>query len=609
MTIGKGLRSALAVSCFFGAVHGLGLACLLLYPDLNLSYPFMGGDSFDWISQALRFAGEDVRHPGRPPLLPLVMAGLEKMSALNLTPVLLQVLIAFTAVVLFRTVAGQWSPTIALPVTFAFFVNFSWRALGLEIMADVPAACLILIALGAFLTARDRPTRYALAGLFGGLSAITQPVALMLVVPMCCAIFFHRRKDLRTRWPWLGLALFAGPTLLWIPIRWVWLGSSGSTPLHWSLLGLHPGNVLFYLWTGAAFVGLPGLALALWGFGLLVRRVGRDPRALLFVMSAVLCVGFFAGAYGFAGKRFLVYAFVLTPFFWAEGLSRIRRVVPFTLACLVLIGWSWLPYPGRASSPLRLAVWPAPATYLVASPDQRPRGDVRPDFAAITIERSGSLLRRSVIGRAWAARKKVVPGHDVDVAGSDASAVLLAGSEEELSRRYVTVARVGNALRRRVKMVSREQLQPFADTLPLRPVGRVPGWQVFRTRLPGIDQDFLVVFASGEGPLQKTRADSPATERNEEVSIRQTARGLIARLPVNDDVVAVLSAPGANDRLLTYLACLAHSTNFYVITTVDPSETLRELGCKNSVLLGAASEIVVDSCELLDYQATVVLLP
>lgn len=609
MTVRNSLRPALFASCVLGVVHTLVLAFLLYSPDLNLSYPFMGGDSFDWISQALRFAGDDVRYPGRPPMLPLVMAGLERMSVLHFTPLLLQVLIAVTTVVLFRIVAGQWSVKIALPVSIAFFVNYSWRSLGLEIMADVPAACLILLSLGAFFKALDRPKMYVLAGLFGGLSAITQPVALMLLLPMGCVIALHRRGDLRAWWPWLGLILFTGPTVVWIPVRQLWLGSSGSSPLHWSLLGLHPDNLPFYLWTGAAFVGLPGLIVGAGGFVAAFRKIGKDPWALLLVTSAVLFVGFFALAYGFAAKRFLVYAFVVTPFFWAEGLSRIRRGGPFVVVCLALIGWSWFPYPGRASSPLPLAVWPAPSTYLLASPDQRPRGDVRPDFASITIERSGTLLKQSVPARAWSARKIVPPASDVEIAVSDCSAVFLSRSERESSRRYLTVTRLGNALRRRVKFVSREQLQPFVDGLPLRSVGRILDWQVFRTRLPGVRQDSLVVFSSDEVLEQSGLADSPTENSDEAEPILQTARGLIERLPISDEVVAVLAAPDTNDRLLTYVAFLAHSTNLYVISTDDPSETLNDLGCRNPVLFEESSEVVVGSCELLDYEATVVLLP
>lgn len=58
------------------------------YPDLALHYPFAGGDAWDWIANGLRIAGHDVRYSGRPPLLPLLLAALERLSALAAFPAL-----------------------------------------------------------------------------------------------------------------------------------------------------------------------------------------------------------------------------------------------------------------------------------------------------------------------------------------------------------------------------------------------------------------------------------------------------------------------------------------------------------------------------------------
>lgn len=609
MTIRFNLRTALIISCVIGAAHTLVLAFLLLYPDLNLNYPFMGGDSYDWISQALRFAGHDVRYPGRPPLLPLVMAALEGLSLLQLTPSLLQLLIAVTTVVLFRIVAFQFPTKIALPVSIAFFVNYAWRSLGLEIMADVPAACLLLLSLAAFSKALDRPIFFVFVGVFGGLSAITQPLSLLLLVPMSCAVVLHRRDDLRTWRLWFGLILFVGPALIWLPMERLWLGPLGAGPLHWALLGLHPDNIPFYLWTGLAFVGLPGMLLGAQGFFAMLRRIGKDPWALVLVTSAMLFLGFFSVAYGFCAKRFLVYAFVLVPFFWAEALSRFRKAIPFVLVCLMLIGGSWVPYPGQGSSPLRIAVWPAPATYLVASPDQQPRGDVRPDLTDVKLVQPGTPLRWSVLARVWSTKNDFSPADALEILESDGAAVFLSRSEKENSQRYQVVTRLGNALRRRVKFVSREQLLPFVDSLPLRFIGRSLGRQIYRTELPGVHGTFLVAFSADGIPEQTVSAGSSAWDRGSGEPILSTAQRLVARLPVNDDVVAVLTTEGRNDRLLTYMAFLVHTTNFYVIISENPSETLIDLGCNNPDRFRETPEVVVDACSILGYKATVIRLP
>src|SRR5881628_1542732 len=92
------------------AFFAVALLCLLrlalLVPaDLNLTYPFVGGDSHDWIANGLRLAGEDVRYSGRPPLLPLVIALLHRLSALSWLPLLLQGLFLATVLVFYRRAA------------------------------------------------------------------------------------------------------------------------------------------------------------------------------------------------------------------------------------------------------------------------------------------------------------------------------------------------------------------------------------------------------------------------------------------------------------------------------------------------------------------------
>src|SRR5204862_244837 len=72
---------------------------------LSLTYPFAGGDSYDWIANGLRLAGEDVRYSGRPPLLPGVIALLHRLSALSWLPLLLQGLFLATVLVLYRRAA------------------------------------------------------------------------------------------------------------------------------------------------------------------------------------------------------------------------------------------------------------------------------------------------------------------------------------------------------------------------------------------------------------------------------------------------------------------------------------------------------------------------
>ena len=91
------------------------LAPHLVYPDLNLDYPFVDGDSHDWIANGLFIAGHDVRYSGRPPLLPLALALVDRLGLLPWWPVLGLALFLAT-VVAFYTLAARLFPAAAASV-------------------------------------------------------------------------------------------------------------------------------------------------------------------------------------------------------------------------------------------------------------------------------------------------------------------------------------------------------------------------------------------------------------------------------------------------------------------------------------------------------------
>ena len=408
-------RILVASLALLGIIHSALLAYLLVYPDLNLDYPFAGGDTFDWIAQAMRYVGYDVRHPGRPVLFPLVMAGLESVSSLYLLPVLIQLLIAVTSFVLARTLWRLYSAKIALIVTVAFFLNASWRGLGLLIMADVPAACLLVLAVAALSKALDDSRWYIATGLLICLSAMTQPLGVLLAVPIGVVVLAFRRAEVAKRWVWLGLVASIGPWAIWSAMQRLLFGPPGAGPLHWPLLGFFPANLPFYGWTFAAFVGLPGFALLPVGIAASLRRSREEPFLLVVVISFALFFGFFALFYGFAAKRFLVFAYSVVPFLWAEGLNTIRRPWLTTGVGSLLIIWSWFPLPGPPNSPQRLPLWPAPAVVATSEVASRPLGDVRPTFNGIELNRIDSLVQYDVLERAWIAHRNQhgVARHDV----------------------------------------------------------------------------------------------------------------------------------------------------------------------------------------------------
>ncbi|HVR10504.1 MAG TPA: glycosyltransferase family 39 protein, partial [Thermoanaerobaculia bacterium] len=310
-----------------------GLAPHLFYSDLNLDYPFVDGDSHDWIANGLRFAGYDVRYSGRPPLLPLALALLERFGALRWWPIL-GLAFYLATVVGFHAVAARRLPaTAAFAAALVLLAAYSVQGLALDLMADVPAGCLILWSAGAFLAAADRPRRYAWSGLLSGLAALTQPVGLLVVPAAGATLLLRRRRDLATRWPWIGAALAAACQGAWALVRnraFAVYGESLKDP--WRLFGFHLSSVRFYLWNLMSMLGLPaclllaaGIAAAAWtawrgrdpGGSGDASSGGRDEDAAASLFALLLfaaLLGFITCFYLWEAKRFVVYAV------WPAGL-------------------------------------------------------------------------------------------------------------------------------------------------------------------------------------------------------------------------------------------------------------------------------------------------
>ena len=82
--------SFFALAFIFFLIRGI----LLIYPNINLLYPYMAPDSYDWIANGLRYAGYDVSFSLlRPPGLPLLIALLSKIELLSFLPLLNQLIL------------------------------------------------------------------------------------------------------------------------------------------------------------------------------------------------------------------------------------------------------------------------------------------------------------------------------------------------------------------------------------------------------------------------------------------------------------------------------------------------------------------------------------
>ncbi|MBV8199986.1 MAG: glycosyltransferase family 39 protein, partial [Acidobacteria bacterium] len=349
------------------------LAPHLLYPDLNLDYPFVDGDSHDWIGNGLRFAGGDVRYSGRPPLLPLALGALDRLGALRWWPLLGLAFFLATVAGFYVLAARLFPAAAAFAAALVLLAGYSLQGLALDVMADVPAACLILWSAGAFLTASERPRRYVWSGLAAGLAALTQPVGQLVLPAAALALWARRRRDLATRWPWLGAALAAGCPALWALVKRLAFTSHGEALTDpWRFFGFHLSAVRFYVFSLLSLLGLPACLLLAAGIvvaGWTAWR-GRDPESAAASLFALLLfavlLGFIVFFYRWQGKRFVVYAA------WPAGLliaaalaplARLRRPagrMAFAAVCVLAIGGAALPLPEPARDGTWAAVSPLP---------------------------------------------------------------------------------------------------------------------------------------------------------------------------------------------------------------------------------------------------------
>ncbi len=508
-----GALTALVAVCL---VDGLFFGRHLLYPDLNLTYPFPGGDGPEWISDGLALAGAPVRYSARPPLVPLILAGLDRLGSLPLFPLVNQLALHLGVVALFLLLRRRYPERVCLAAALVALFDASFQLLALDVMADVVAAVFLFGAVAAFLTAGDRPGRYAAAGLLAGLSALAQQTALLFPLPAALALVVHRRRHLRDRRFALplvaGASLFALPPAVWFVAKRLAFGTFGDVGVrHWTLLGFHFDGVGFYAAAALSLFGPPALALAAYGAWSLLRR---EPEWGLFVASLAATVGaFFTFAYQPRAERFLLYLFLPAGILIAEGLARLNRSWAFWPAAIVALWGAAWPQPGGGAADTRFTLWPLPAVYGELRPvaaSAGTAGDLRPALRTATLD---EVWAASAYGRVLAAwhRRGGYEAIDPRPFTGAGTVVYLGDERREAEDRGRTAYRLGNALRRRVKVVPRS-LYPvdwwgFED---LRFVALREEFALFRLGPPGAGDD--AIASLGDAVVALARDDPRAEE-------------------------------------------------------------------------------------------------
>ncbi|HEX3553710.1 MAG TPA: glycosyltransferase family 39 protein [Thermoanaerobaculia bacterium] len=563
------------------------LAPGLIPADLNLTYPFVGGDSHDWIANGLRLAGEDVRYSGRPPLLPLVIALLYRLSALSWLPLLLQGLFLATVLVFHRRAALLFPRRAAGVAALALLVNYSLGDFSLQVMADVPASCLLFLAAVCFLRAGEvegeRSRRWDLAsGLLAGLAALTQSAGALWAPVAAATALVHRRRDRRSPWLWLAaMAPLAFPAL-WMALQPAALaGPGGHAADQWHFVALHAGSVPFYLLALASLLGVPGALLLTAGAGWLAaggRRAVREPALFLCLGLAAALILFFVFLYGFEAKRFLVYGVWAAGLLLAAALARLRRRTVFWAVAGLLLAVSALPLPTAADDARAAGLWPAPPVVLAI-----PGAGLDPRAARPVREPWASWLRLSAPFRAWEARSResafVRP--DPAALAADRSALFLYGDEMDGGGRFRTITRLSCALHKRVKFVSAATFDPYWRWIGVSPLGPCADYALYRARLPGGAETWLLAVPL-DSPL-RSRLDAlpalPGWTPDEGPRLargRETAAAIQRFVAGNDGFVALVPVRRPLPAQL-YLPFLLETTELYVAEPGRGGATLRAL--------------------------------
>lgn len=594
---------AFVALALLAAAKAAFLAANLRYDDLVLDYPFAGGDGYEWVSNGLAWTGAPVRFTARPPLLPWILAMLDRLGALAWFPPLNQLVLPAGAMALYLTVVRWQPPRVALLASLLPLVSAAATGHGLELMADTLAAVLLFAAIALVLAAEERPWLYAAAGALGAASTLTQHAGLLLPVPVVATLLVCRRQDLRRPQLGLGAVLFTLPCAAWFAGKALALGFGGDSDAHrFTALGLR-GDALGYY--GAAIFGLlgiPATVLAAAGALRLARRRPRDARTWLVLGSAATLLVFLIFLYGFRFQRLMLYLLLPGSVLLAEGLAALRRPALQVAAGLAALLWAAWPVPGAPSIDSGFVLLPVPGLHAYVSPHAPPLLHAGPAAAW----RSGPW------SRVLRARSRRPPGPRLDAATLGAGAVVFVHRRGDPDHGE-TVYRLGDALRRRVQWMPAE-LYPASwwGWRDRRFLGEADAYAFFGVPLPLPQRATLVAF-DRDDPAWRALRDAPPPLDGGRPSPQRLAAisGLGRRLDgwagAGDPFVAVIGAAG--DEQLRLLPFVMRTSSLFVLTGDEGREALRELERHPGKPIGRSGDVRVVAARLFSWRALVALTP
>ncbi len=515
-----------AIFFLVATANFLLLSALLFYEDPILDSALMIGDAQDWVANGLYFLGYPVAYSARPPLFPLVIAGLASVSMLKLTPLVLQGLVFATGLGLYRMLSQTCDRLLTALATLAWLTNATWVWWSAAWMADIPAGCLLGWAL-IFWQRRNTSGRpgYVLAGLAAGLSAVTQPVAVLFALPVFLTVVWHRRGDLLSRAFLAGAALFVTPGIIWVLVRMRLVGTLGDVVYrNWGAVGLQaeslPGNGVFFAWSLVALVSIPAVMPIAIGMWTMARRSIRSDWATLVVGGFVTIMAFFVLIYDSSAARFLSYVYPFLLIFLVAGLCRIRRVWAAVILATMIVAWG-LPLRVEMMKWPRIVLWPFPLVDLKMEA-QNVDGiwTLLPAVERIPLR---ATLERNPYIRLKRTRELERPPRLEGVSFEFDRHTVYFPESSDYHHRLFHRTRLGNQLRMKVYQVPFTLVARFWPLLPTERLGLQDAVVLYRARLPGdSDSDLIALNPGGEAEklLAREVAPRPGIEHDLEIARR-----------------------------------------------------------------------------------------
>jgi len=371
----------------------------------------------------------------------MLLAALDKVGALAAFPIVQQVLLAAAACLLFyllRNRAGFQPAFFAATLLLLSSLPFT---LSLPVHADSLGGVLLLAALTMFLCARRIPFAYPLAGMIGALATLTQGAAFLAVAAMAVVLLVRRRQHLRNGWLLAGAMIFASGIATWSVVKLLRYGTAGDVVTrHWSLLGIHPHNMVFYAAALIALVGLPAVLVGIKGAVAMSKR--REESDLLVLGTLAVVFGFLGLVYGWTAERFLLVVLPLLAWVVAMGLASLARRTQMLFGVLILI-FVFLPLP--VASPPVWRLWPLPDVTVQGFGRVAPAAGLRKEWERGPWER---IYRTATDERRPPAIDRAL------FSGAPSRGILLVAHEVYTRPRLLESEKLGNILRRRFTPVA-----------------------------------------------------------------------------------------------------------------------------------------------------------